>query len=259
MHSLSPALHRAAYAELGLDWRYDACEVDAAGLADFVAGCGPEWRGLSLTMPLKEAALALGTPDADAVLARAANTLVLDPAGHRAANTDVGGLVDALRAAGLTTVATAVLLGAGATARSAVVSLVRLGCRRLTVLARTPDKARPLVDLGRSLDLDVTVRSWVEPVPRATLAVSTVTSAAAGVRADEVADAAEVVFDAVYDPWPTPLAAAAVDRGRILVSGLDLLACQAVRQIELMTGSLVPAALLLEAGRSELAVRSAPA
>ncbi len=97
-HSLSPALHRAAYAELGLDWRYDLIEMDEAGLAGFVAGCARSWRGLSLTMPLKVVALQLGEVDPVARQAAAGNTLVFESDGSRRVyNTDVGGLVWALR------------------------------------------------------------------------------------------------------------------------------------------------------------------
>ena len=74
-HSLSPALHRAAYAHLGLNWTYDRVEVDAHGLASFVHGLDAAWRGLRLTMPLKAAVLELGQVDQLAQLAGAGNTL----------------------------------------------------------------------------------------------------------------------------------------------------------------------------------------
>lgn len=253
-HSLSPALHRAAYAHLGLDWDYGRYEVVAADLADFVTGCGPEWRGLSLTMPLKEAALALGEVDELAGLAAAGNTLLFEPDGtRRIHNTDVGGLVNALTAAGVGRADRAVILGAGATARSTLVSVAQFGAREVTVVARTPARAASLVPLAELLGVELTVQQWDAPARASDLLVSTAPAGAADARADEWAAASSAVFDVIYHPWPTPLAQAAVARERVVLNGLDLLVHQAVLQIELMTGSPVPATLLYEAGHAALA------
>jgi shikimate dehydrogenase len=94
-HSLSPALHRAAYAELGLDdWTYEAVECDEAALAAFVTSRGPDWAGLSLTMPLKRTVLPLlAYADPLAVIAGGANTVVFRPDGRYGYNTDVQGIV----------------------------------------------------------------------------------------------------------------------------------------------------------------------
>lgn len=252
-HSLSPALHQAAYAHLGLDWTYDRHPVVADELADFVAGCGPDWRGLSLTMPLKEAALALGEVDEVAELAGGANTLLFEPDGRRRiANTDVGGLVNALTAAGISPQG-ATILGAGATARSTLLSLARLGVDGVTVVARTPSKATALAPLAESLGVRLSIQPWAEPVRASDLLVSTVNAGAADGRADELAAAAGAVFDVIYHPWPTVLAQAAASRERVVLNGLDLLVHQAVLQIELMTGSTVPPAVLYHAGHTALA------
>lgn len=254
-HSLSPALHRAAYAQLGLDWDYGRYEVIADELADFVASCGPEWRGLSMTMPLKEAALSLGEVDEVARLAGAGNTLVFEADGSRRVfNTDVGGLVNALAAGGVGVVSRAVILGAGATARSTLVSLARLGASEVTVLARTPAKAAALAPLAETLDVRLSIQPWEEPIRPTDLLVSTVAAGAADARAEELAELSAAVFDVIYHPWPTPLAQAAVARERVVLNGLDLLVHQAVLQIELMTGSSIPPALLYEAGHTALAV-----
>ena len=149
-HSLSPTLHRAAYAALGLDWTYDRFEVAADGLADFVAGLDSTWRGLSLTMPLKEAVLRLGNVDPVARRAGAGNTLILDDADRRVYNTDVGGAGSAVRRVAPGPVPRVTLLGSGATARSALLAAAELGAPAVTVLARTPAKAEPLVTLGPS-------------------------------------------------------------------------------------------------------------
>ncbi|HYI58068.1 MAG TPA: shikimate dehydrogenase [Microlunatus sp.] len=253
-HSLSPALHRAAYAYLDLDWNYGRHEVVAEELAGFVERCGPEWRGLSLTMPLKEAALALGEVDEVARLAAAGNTLVFGDAGtRRVFNTDVGGLVNALAAAGVGEIDRAVVLGAGATARSTLVSLARLGVGEVTVVARTPAKAAPLQPLAEELQVTLTVQQWDAPAAVSDLLVSTASAGAADARSEEWADASGAVFDVIYHPWPTPLAQAAAARDRVVLNGLDLLVHQAVLQIELMTGSSVPAAVLYAAGHSALA------
>jgi shikimate dehydrogenase len=253
-HSLSPALHRAAYAHLGLDWEYQRHEVVVAELAGFVAGCGPDWRGLSLTMPLKEAALELGEVDELARSAGASNTLVFaDDGTRRLYNTDVGGLVNALTAAGVAA-ERATIIGSGATARSSLVSLARLGVTEVTVVARTPAKAAVLVPLAERLGVRVSLQAWEELVAPTDLLVSTVNAGAADDRADELAAASEAVFDVIYHPWPTPLAQAAVARDRVVLNGLDLLVHQALLQIELMTEASVPATVLYRAGHSALAV-----
>ena len=252
-HSLSPALHRAAYAHLGLDWDYGRFEVVADGLTAFVAGCGPDWRGLSLTMPLKEAALELGEVHELARLAGASNTLIFDAGVRRMYNTDVGGLVNALAAGGVAA-ERATVLGSGATARSTLVSLARLGVAEVTVVARSPAKAAVLVPLAERLGVRVRLQAWEEVVGPTDLLVSTVNAGAADDRADELADASAAVFDVIYHPWPTPLAQAAATRDRVVLNGLDLLVHQALLQIELMTESSVPAAVLYQAGHAALAV-----
>ena len=257
-HSLSPVLHQSAYAKLGLDWSYERYEVTEPELPGFVAGLDPSWRGLSLTMPLKVAALGLGKVDELAALVGAANTVVLDPGGNRVYNTDVGGLVSAVVGAGAERVDRVTILGAGATARSSLVSAARLGASRVRVVARTPAKAERLRPLAESLGVELEVADWLAPLPVADLVVSTVTAGSADDRADEIAASGAVVFDAIYDPWPTPLAEAAKAAGRTVLSGLDLLVGQAVLQVELMTGRQVEPAVLMSAGRTALG-RAGPA
>ena len=253
-HSLSPALHRAAYAELGLDWRYDRFEVTEDGLAGFVGELDASWRGLSLTMPLKVVALGLGDVEPLARQAGAANTLVLELDGSRRLhNTDVGGLVWALRRAGVGSLGRATILGAGATARSTLLSLAQLGARSVVVVARTPAKAAALVALGRELEVDVQLQEWSAPLPASDAVLSTAVAGAADGLAERAAASAPVVFDAIYHPWPTVLAEAATAAGCTVVNGLDLLVGQALLQLELMTGASVDAEVLYAAGRSALA------
>ena len=212
-HSRSPDLHRAAYAELGLDWSYERFEVTADGLADFVAGLDDSWRGLSLTMPLKVAVLNLGLVDTVARKAGAGNTLILDRDGRRVYNTDVGGLAWAVRRAYPGTVHRVTILGSGATARSALLSVLELGAPEVTVLARTPAKALPARGLAADHGL-----SWMSALggtrPTADLLISTVTAGAADELAEIAGGSAPVVLDAIYAPWPTALAEAAAAAGR---------------------------------------------
>lgn len=254
-HSLSPALHRAAYRELGLDWRYDALDVAPDRLPDFMAGLDAGWRGLSVTMPHKEAIRAFGLTDALVDLVGAGNTLVLEPHGNRVYNTDVPGMVAALAEAGLDRVREVAIIGNGATARSALVSCARLGAARVHLLVRDPARAAGLLELGVRLGVDV-VAADLDAAVRADLLVSTIPAEGIGDGAGRLAHAAPVLLDVIYDPWPTRLAAAAADAGATVVSGLDLLVWQGVDQIELLTGQRVAASTLRSAGLAELGRRA---
>lgn len=256
-HSLSPALHRAGYAAARLEeWSYDAHEVDTPGLPAFVAGLSEEWRGLSLTMPLKEAALALAREVSDvARRASAANTLVRRAdGGWDATNTDVHGIVSALRPHLPQPPTRALVLGAGATARSAVLALAELGVTTLTVRARDTAKGADL--LAWALDLGTGIRNgsvatigpWVST--KDDVVVSTVPPAgAADVAAGVPAAHAGVLLDVVYAGWPTPVARAAAAAGMTVVPGVDMLLHQAAEQFRLFTGVEAP----LEAMRAALA------
>lgn len=253
-HSLSPALHRAAYAHLGLDWTYDAHDVDERGLPGFLSGLDASWRGLSLTMPLKRVALTVA--DRVSPLARqvgAANTLLIEDDGTRSAdNTDVPGLVDALRAVASPVLLSACVWGAGATAASALAALRTLRVEHVHLHAREPQRAAPTLAVASEIGLQVVVARWVadERCAEADLVVSTTPARAADGVAEELAAAARpgrLLFDVVYDPWPTVLAAAWSKKGGSVVSGLDLLVHQAVGQVALMTGLDVPADVLYAA------------
>lgn len=255
-HSLSPVIHRAAYAQLGLDdWRYDAYEIDAAGFPAFLAGLDDTWRGLSCTMPLKEAAAACGEPDDDVRLTGVANTVVLDRGARAVHNTDIAGFADALRAAGADPWGPALLVGNGATARSALVALHRLGASRIQVLGRDEARVAAFVRWARERALPA------EPAGASSTDVRVVVSTVPSVGTDELLrrlaglGALEVVFDAIYHPWPTPLAARAAALGVTVLSGLELLVGQAAHQIRLMTGHDVPPEILMSAVRAELSRR----
>jgi shikimate dehydrogenase len=260
-HSLSPVLHRAAYAALGLTgWRYDRHECGEDELAGFVAGLGPEWVGLSLTMPLKRVALEVAdevTPVAAAI--GAANTLVLRGGGGVLAdNTDVVGVVEALREAGVERVERAVVLGAGGTAQAVLAALQRLGETTPTVLVRDVGRAGALAATAERLGVRPTVLGGVpdRPLPDADVVVSTLPGGAADAYAGATRNPGTVVLDVVYDPWPTPLAAAAAAVGCRVASGLDTLLHQAVDQVTLMTGRRGPVMRMRAALDAELAARA---
>lgn len=257
-HSLSPAIHRAAYAALGLDWVYEAHDLTPEEFVTFVESRERPFRGLSVTMPHKEAAARLGIPDPDVRLSGVANTLVWDIDDRRRSyNTDIPGLVDALRVSGVTRPRTATVVGTGATAVSAIVACQRLGVLTVQVLGRAPDKVRDLVDRASALGLDAVAGDWAGPLdPASELLVSTVPAAALEDRTDALdlsrASALRTVFDVTYHPWPTALAEEAQGVGLTVLSGLDLLVHQAVHQVRLMTGRHVDAHVLASAARAEL-------
>ena len=149
-HSLSPVLHRAGYAELGLAWTYDAIRLPEGSMAAFVTGLGEQWRGLSVTAPLKREALAIADAVSDrARLAGGANTLIVavDEGGRfaHADNTDLPGAVSAIRERYDGAVTAATIVGSGATAASTGLAMAELGAREIRVLARSAGRAEETV------------------------------------------------------------------------------------------------------------------
>jgi shikimate dehydrogenase len=258
-HSLSPVLHRAAYAELGLrGWTYDAVECSSAELparlddARRLEGFG----GYSLTMPLKLTAVPL--VDELEPLARrvgAVNTVVARDGGLAGYNTDVPGMISALHDAGIDSVTAPVVLGGGGSAQAALAALAVLGASTVRVLLRNPGKADVLRTVAAEVGVVLDVQAWGRPEDT-DLVVSTVPSGAADPLAD-LLDAlawpgAAALFDILYSPWPTRLASVALAAGVPVIGGLDLLAAQAVGQVELMTGHLIDVEVLREAGERAL-------
>jgi shikimate dehydrogenase len=261
-HSLSPALHGAAYRALGLtNWRYGAEEVPKAALKGFVGTLGPEWAGLSLTMPLKEAAFEVAYEVSD--LARevgAINTLVrLPEGGWKADNTDVYGVTQALREAGCTQVASALVLGSGATARAVVAALATLGCQKVTFAVRSV--ARPAsLSHARSAGLEVkvvTLGRMADRLDQESVVVSTLPAdtLGSGVLPDGLSLQDHVLLDVVYAGWPTPLASTFLKAGARVVSGFEMLVHQAAEQVHLMTGLPAPVEQMRAAGRAAMVAR----
>lgn len=256
-HSLSPAMHRAAYAELGLDWTYEAVEVHEGALAEFVAVLGDDVRGFSVTAPLKrEAAKVSHQHDGVVESLGVANTLIVDDGMISAYNTDVPGAAAAIAEAGIKAPQTARILGGGATAASLALTLVQLGVGELEFVVRDPSRAAEAEAVVRGRGIGVTVRKIEEPmISRVDLLVSTVPGDVFGSRSHEFVESSRAVFDVIYNPWPTALARAAGEAGVPVISGLDLLAHQAALQVELMTGSTVSPQRLRDAALSALSVR----
>lgn len=250
-HSLSPVLHRAAYAALGLDWRYEAIDCGAEELRQ-VLEARADWAGFSCTMPLKRVALELASeirPQAAAV--GSANTLLPGAGGWIAESTDVDGVSRALRERHVEP-ASVTVVGAGGTAQAVLVALRGLGVERCAVLVRDPARAGELLATGRRCAVEVELGTLSPAAEElgAELIVSTLPPGAADPLAAREWSAAQAVLDVVYTPWPTPLAAAVDAAGGTVVSGALMLLHQAARQVELMTGRPAPLAAMREALRA---------
>jgi shikimate dehydrogenase len=262
-HSLSPVLHRAAYAALGLDaWRYDAVDVTEEQLPGLVESLTGEWAGLSLTMPLKQTVIPLLDhiePLAEVV--GAVNTVLVQSGRGRpvltGANTDVYGIVTALgEALAPGPVAsvrrTAAVLGGGATAASTLAALAQLGCTTPVVYVRSLGRIGGLMRAAHRMGVEpryVSSDAAARELTSADLVVSTLPPHAAdGLAAQLIEQASEhdavapsgVLLDVAYDPRPTALAAAWTRAGGAVVGGERMLLHQAAEQVRLMTGRAAP-------------------
>ncbi|MGN7131886.1 shikimate dehydrogenase [Rhodococcoides corynebacterioides] len=254
-HSRSPVVHRAAFAALGLtDWTYERIECTADELAPLLDSFGPEWVGVSVTMPGKFAALAYATERtarADAV--GSANTLVRIRDGWRADCTDVDGVTGALGTVGVTdlTGASVVVVGAGGTSRPALVAAADRGATSVTVVSRDRGRAAGALDCAARCGLDARWADLADPGLGDTLAgaavvISTVPADGAEALVPVAGDVA-VLLDAIYDPWPTPFAAAVERIGGIVVGGVQMLLHQAFGQTEQFTGRPAPREVMTRA------------
>jgi len=247
-HSLSPLLHRAAYAALGLtEWTYDALDIGAEDLPVLLAGLGPEWRGFSVTMPCKRAAVEVADEvDGLPRLLRAANTLVRTGSGRwRAENTDVTGVGMALQLGGVEEVEHAAILGAGGTAVAAATALASLGAKQVDVVVRDPERAGDLLRVLDALDVVPEVQRLDEiSTVSAPVVVSTVPVAGQPAVAGLDWWQGQTVLDVLYAGWPTLLAQRVQDAGGTAISGIEVLFWQATAQVELFTGQPAPIAAM---------------
>ncbi|GAA3308068.1 shikimate dehydrogenase [Streptomyces cinereospinus] len=259
VHSLSPVLHRTAYQELGLTgWTYDRFQVDEEGLPGFFAQLGPEWAGLSLTMPLKRAVIPLLDSISDtAASVEAVNTVVRTEDGRYVGdNTDIPGMVAALREHGIEQADSAAVLGAGATASSALAALARICTGEVVVYVRSAARAAEMRQWGERLEAEVRIADWADAAEGLDhpLVVATTPAGATDALAAAVPERPATLFDVLYDPWPTTLAARWSAYGGAVVGGLDLLVHQAVLQVEQMTGRApAPLDAMRKAGEHALA------
>ena len=259
-HSLSPVLHRAAYAALGLDWSYSAVECDEAALPEVLDRLGVDHAGLSLTRPLKRRVLEL-VDDIDelARLTGAANTVVFTPADsgrahRRAVNTDVAGLAAALAEAGVPRPVRPLVLGGGATAASAVAAFAAPA--EILVAARDPHRAEAVAAVARARGIPLRWVPWdVPPLEQADVVVATVPPGASDALARGMSWPAQTpLVEVLYAPWPSALAASAQAAGATVVGGLAMLVAQAGEQLRVFTGAEPPLAAMRAAG--ERALRS---
>jgi shikimate dehydrogenase len=257
-HSLSPVLHTAAYAQLGLGgWSYEAVDCTEAGFPSWFADLGPQWRGLSLTMPLKQVVIPLLDEVSPLALAvGAVNTVTWDD-DHRGIgnNTDVHGIVEALRSVGVEKVESACILGAGATACSAVAALSQLGCTEIVLQVRSRDRAAQALAVADRFGVPVLLGGLdqVRPALDAGVLINTLPGAAATAWSESLpsfrgTSPPGVLLDVNYHPWPTVAAAAWTAAGGIVVGGFEMLLHQAAVQVTLMTGLEAPVEAMRAAG-----------
>ena len=234
-HSLSPALHMRAYEILGIDAQYDAVEVPSGALPDFLKNVNStnstEWLGFSLTMPLKEEILELADEiDLLAKKIQSANTLIpIAPRKWRAHTTDVAGFIWALTSNNALDFKTVTIIGAGGTARAAAAAVDAPG-RVIKVINRNPKREAAMINAIS--DSELTFMSWEQADLSSDLVINTTPKGAADILKPDTG----ILFESLYNPWPTQLASNW--QGQV-VDGLDLLIHQAIDQIALMTGKSI--------------------
>ena len=253
-HSKSPALHRAAYAQLGAGLDYEAIDVTVDALPAFMAGVRADgrWRGLSVTMPLK-GAMAAEVDEIRGVARQLGviNTVTFDtadatgdaPARLIGYNTDVAGIVNALRYAGVAPTPSAAILGGGGTAAAAVAALKELGAPSATIFVRDTGRATEARAAAAAVGLKLQVlplAGAAAVLAAADVVVSTLPPRAADPVAEELTllsgAGGGVLLDVAYDPWPSRIAAVWTAAGGKVVPGLEMLLYQAVEQVRLFTG-----------------------
>lgn len=233
-HSLSPVLHHAAYQALGLDWDYRAVKVSIEQLPDAFSTLPSAVRGLSLTMPLKEAILPLVADHRGAVsLLHAANTVVQDDSGWWLDNTDWRGAFEVIARHGGLAGLSVWLVGAGATARAVLYALAELAPSSVTLMVRNTERALPSVVLAHTLGLSCEARELTDPPVQAPAWVISTLPGGVEVNLPGLRDIAgqSTLFDIAYSPWPSALGVIWREAGSPLVSGREMLLYQAVAQI----------------------------
>lgn len=247
-HSLSPAMHNAAFRELGLDWVYVACEV-APGLAGaaFAGARALGFGGLSVTIPHKAAALAaIDEATAVARAVGAVNTVVPDGDGRlRGDNTDGAGFLASLHDEGFDPKGrTCAVVGAGGAARAVVHALAGAGAAKVIVVNRTASRAEDVAALAGAAGRVGTAAE----LAKADLVVNATPLGLA--TSDplpldpELVGAGQLVVDLVPNPAVTPLMREAGARGARVAGGLGMLVHQGALAFELWTGQPAPVGVM---------------
>lgn len=268
-HSLSPVIHRAAWAQLGIDgWEYHRLEQDADSLPGFIGGLGADCVGLSVTMPCKQAVMPLlDVIDPLASAVGAVNTVVPSSGVLAGFNTDVTGIASAVRRAcsmaGRSAPSSALVLGARATASSALAALGELGITSSTVAARRFGGPGSVIAAASRLGVTIEQVLWsdAEAVDRAARSADLVISTLPAAAADPLAERlrvreGQILLDVVYSPRDTALRRAFESAGGVVAEGTDMLVFQAGAQVQLMTGRSPDTGVMREALEEELGRRS---
>lgn len=248
-HSLSPVIHRAAWRQLGIaGWEYRRCDVTEEALPGFIDRLDDSFRGLSVTMPCKQAVMPLlDAIDPLAVAVGAVNTVVPSAGMLAGFNTDVSGIASAIRRAcddaGVPKPSSALVLGARATASSALAALGELGITNTTVAARRFGGPGSVIAAASRLGVTIDQVMWSDTEAVAAAAASRdvlISTLPAGV-ADSLAEVlsprqGQILLDVVYSPRETALRAAYERAGAVVAEGTDMLIYQGAVQVQLMTG-----------------------
>jgi len=261
-HSLSPAIHNAAFRALGLDWVYVPLAVRPETLPQALTGLSAlGLAGANVTMPHKEDALrGCVALSEDAAVTRSVNTLVVSPRGLHGHNTDVPGFAGFLEEdAGFDpTGRTALVYGAGGAARACVLALVRSGAGSISVVVRDPARAEAVRMIGEGTERLVRVVAWADgPSGPADLIVNaTPVDGVGGELPLPPLGPGQLVVDLLYRPAVTPLVARAREAGADAFSGLGMLVRQAALSFELWTGQVPPIGVMSAAALAELGTTS---
>lgn len=243
-HSLSPTLHQAAYDHLGLPWKYVAVDVQPGELAGFLDSTDSSLRGLSVTMPHKVAALeAANRLDLLSERTGSVNTLLCEytESGQRELsgfNTDVLGIVNALKDSGVHQAHHVAVIGGGATASSAIAAASELGAEHISVIVRTPQKAFYLETVGQECGVNVSVHSFdqMSEIAAIDVAISTLPGDVEQSLETLPRTSRATLLDVAYNPWPSARGTQWSAAGGEVVSGLRMLAHQALIQVRIFVG-----------------------
>ncbi|CAB4621332.1 unannotated protein [freshwater metagenome] len=236
-HSLSPRLHMSAYKFLGIAGNYEAFDVPAGTLKSFLSDKNRGWTGFSLTMPLKEEVLSVADV-IDPIVKRiqSGNTLVKQGEQWSLYSTDVVGFQNAWRAQNSDQPQSVLIVGSGATARTAAAAFDNSGTS-ISVLHRNSDRELSMMDAVSKATLNFLPWHFSDVFYKHDLVVNTTPKGALDPFANELSNKPHgTFFDVIYNPWPTSFAGAWSKTGAPVLSGLDLLIAQGIEQIRLFTG-----------------------